>query len=369
MTQPPPRLFRAIGFMSGTSLDGLDAAILETDGRDHVRPLAFLGAAYDAPWRARLRNILGPPHPENADEIRACEEILTRRHSDHVHELLRHAGMTPRDVDVVGVHGQTLWHRPQERVTIQIGDGALLARLLGLPVVHQFRLNDVQTGGQGAPLVPVYHRALTAACPKPLAVLNIGGVANVTWIGSPDEADLVAFDVGPGNALLDDWLLRTTGRAYDEGGALAATGRPDEAWLAAFLAHPFFAAPPPKSLDRAAFHALPLPPGTSPADGAATLTHATARAITRGLQHLPALPRRLYVTGGGRLNTTLLFLLHNLVAPATVVGTIESLGANGDALEAEAFAYLAVRSILGLPLSFPGTTGVPTPMTGGIVVR
>ena len=263
--------------------------------------------------------------------------------------------------DVIGFHGQTILHRPQQARTWQIGDAALLARETGLPVAWDFRTADVAAGGQGAPLVPVFHQALAARLAKPLAVLNIGGVANVTWIG---QDGIAAWDTGPGCALLDDFCLRHLGEPMDRDGRLSASGTPHEPSLARLLAHPFFARPAPKSLDRQDFaQALALVEALSVADGAATLAAFTARAVAASLW--PAPPRHVLVTGGGRLNPAIMAALRAAL-PCTVA-PVESVGWNGDALEAQCFAYLAVRVERELPLSFPGTTGVARPLSGGAI--
>ena len=349
-------IFTAVGLMSGTSLDGIDAALLRTDGRGHVEAGAWLTLPYPEDFRARLRATLG-----GKGDVAGVERELTDLHADAVRALLAKAGLSAGAVDLVGFHGHTILHAPEQRRTWQIGDGARLAAMVGIPVVNDFRSADVAAGGQGAPLVPLYHRALSGGLGKPVAVLNVGGVANVTWLGRGD-LDVLAFDTGPGNALLDDWVLAKTGRAWDEGGALAATGSVDEAVLARLLDHPFFDAPAPKSLDRDAWDVSPVR-GLSPADGAATLTAFTARSVAKAADLLPEAPSRWLVTGGGRLNGTLMRMLGEaLPAP---VESVDDLGWSGDALEAQAFAYLAVRARQGLPLSLPGTTGVPAPQTGG----
>jgi len=240
----------------------------------------------------------------------------------------------------------------------------LLAKLTGIDVVNDFRSSDVASGGQGAPLVPLYHQALAAGLERPLAVINIGGVANVTWLG-PGADDILAFDTGPGNALLDDWALTHTGKPVDEHGALARSGRVDEERVTRFLADPYFAAPPPKSLDRDHFASL-APEGLSPADGAATLCAMTAAAIALAPRHFPAPVKRWLVSGGGRRNPVLMKLLRAKLGP---VEPVEKAGWDGDALEAQAFGYLAVRSREGLPLSLPRTTGVKAPTTGGTLHR
>jgi anhydro-N-acetylmuramic acid kinase len=262
-----------------------------------------------------------------------------------------------------------LLHRPERGLTIQIGDGAALARRLGIAVVYDFRAADVAAGGQGAPLAPIYHRALVRrlAPPPPVAVLNIGGVANVTYI---DGETLIACDTGPGNALLDDFLRLRTGRPLDTDGRNAAAGKVDEAMIARLLQHPFFAARPPKSLDRNDFRGLvgDTLDNIGLEDGAATLTALTAASVARIVAHLPRPPATWIVAGGGARNPTLLRMLAERLAPARIE-TAHEAGWSIDSLEAQAFAYLAVRGLRGLPLTFPGTTGVKESLTGGVVAK
>ncbi len=346
--------------MSGTSLDGVDAAMIETDGESVRRLGRSVTLPYPEAFRDRLRAVLG----DRGDVAGAARE-LTERHVDAVAALLGAADLPAAAVGLVGFHGQTVLHRPVARLTRQIGDGGLLARLTGIPVVDDFRSADVAAGGEGAPLVPVYHRALAAGLERPMAVLNIGGVANLTWIGADD--DLVAFDTGPGNALVDDWVRARTGQPFDADGMLARSGRVDAATLARLLSHPYFSRPAPKSLDRDELgrDAVGRLVGghLSTEDGAATLAAFTVEAVAAGGRRCPAPPRRWLVGGGGRRNAALLEgLRRRLGVP---VDPVEAVGWDGDALEAEAFAFLAVRSVRGLPLSLPRTTGVPAPMTGG----
>ena len=356
----------AVGLMSGTSLDGIDAALIETDGEGVARPVAFRSEPFSDKARDQLRAAaalaLSFDKPRANPEIVAAEKMLTRRHIMLVHQLLAGAGVAASGVGVVGFHGQTIAHRPDRGWTWQIGDGAMMADSLRLTTVSDFRAADVAAGGQGAPLLPVYHRALVAALDRPVAVLNLGGVGNLTFVAA--DGALIAFDTGPANGLIDDWMLRETGRRYDEGGALAAAGRLDEKALGAMLDHPYFAAPPPKSLDRADF-TIAAVEGLSPADGATTLAAFTAIAVEYGLRLLPERPRRLLVAGGGRHNATLMTMLGQ--ACRIIPQPIELLDANGDATEAEGFAYMAVRTLRGLPISFPGTTGVAAEMPGGVI--
>ncbi len=356
-------LITTIGLMSGTSLDGIDAALIRTDGQERVVPGAFLTVPYPDPLRDRLRACLGGRG--GAAMIAELERDLTDAHLEAVHALLERAGLTAVAVELIGFHGHTIFHDPAQGRTWQIGDGSRLAARSGIAVVNDFRSADVAAGGQGAPLVPLYHRALAAALEKPLALLNIGGVSNVTWLGQGDE-EVLAFDTGPGNALIDDWVWRHTGRRYDQNGALAAAGRTDAPALAALLDHPYFRQPAPKSLDRDAFDPSVVA-GLSVEDGAATLTDFTVAAIAAAQSLLPAPPLRWLVTGGGRLNSTLMTrLAERLAVP---VQPVEAQGWSGDALEAQAFGYLAVRSLRALPLSLPGTTGVPVPVCGGRLFR
>lgn len=351
----------ALGLMSGTSMDGIDAALIRTDGETVFETGAVLSVPYDDAFRARLRALLGTD-PESGPREAADQvaDILTRRHADAVDALLTVAGFTRDDVRVVGFHGHTVLHRPEAGITRQIGDGALLAELTGIDVVADFRSADMAAGGEGAPLAPAYHQALARDLEKPVCVLNLGGVGNVTWLG-PDGG-LLAFDTGPGNALLDDWVQARTGAGFDADGRLAASGTADAGVLARLLDHPYFAVNPPKSLDRNDFSSEPVQ-GLSDGDGAATLAAFTVEAVIRAQEHFPARPERWLVTGGGRHNATLMRLLADGLGVS--VAPVEDAGWDGDGLEAEAFAFLAVRALKGAPLTWPETTGVSEPLSGG----
>lgn len=357
----------AIGLMSGTSMDGIDAALLRTDGDRTVERGPARSYPYDGDMRARLKAALDEARGLQARDARpgtlaALEEALTRRHAAVVEEFIENIGLDRSTLDAIGFHGHTVLHRPDDGLTVQLGDGALLAQLTGCTVVSDLRAADVAAGGQGAPLAPVYHRALALGLPqRPVAFVNIGGVANVTWIGR--EGELLAFDTGPGNALMDDWAARHTGKACDENGALARSGVADEAVLRRYLAHPFLARPVPKSIDRGDF-TLELLNGLDAATGAATLARVTAGAIARARAWFKAPAALWVVCGGGRRNRFLMELLAwHLDAP---VVPAEAIGADGDSLEAEAWAYMAVRSLKRQPITFPTTTGVPEPLTGGV---
>jgi anhydro-N-acetylmuramic acid kinase len=272
----------------------------------------------------------------------------------------------PATVDLIGFHGQTVLHRPGRRLTVQIGDGKALAQRLGIRVVHDFRAADVAHGGQGAPLVPVFHRALAAAAgfSQPVAILNIGGVANLSFIAPGEEP--IACDTGTGNGLLDDLMLKRRGLPFDRDGATASRGEADGTVLSALLAHPYFAAPPPKSLDRNDFSGA-LVDGLAAEDAAATLTAFTAAGIACVLPLLPSRPSLAIVCGGGARNKALMRELADRL-PCPVV-LAEAFGWSGDAMEAQAFAYLAARRERNLPITFPMTTGVDKPLEGGVIAE
>ncbi len=351
--------------MSGTSLDGVDAAMVLTDGHSIAAfgPDAY--RAYTDAERAVIRAGFGL-WPGDAPVAPAAEVV----EAAHAEVLSRFSG-----VDVVGFHGQTLAHDPRGRGTHQAGNGALLAQVLGVPVVWDFRSVDVQMGGQGAPLAPFFHHACArfAGLQAPVAFLNLGGVGNLTWvdprIAQPEaQGALLAFDTGPANAPVNDLMLARRAVAQDEGGALAAAGVVDEAVVTAFLAHPYFFKMPPKSLDRNDFPALlPAVALLDDADAAATLVACAAAAVARGAEHFPAPVTRVLVCGGGRHNAALMAALSARIGCA--VEPVEAIGLNGDMLEAQAFAYLAVRVMRGLPTSGPATTGVPAAVGGGQISR
>lgn len=357
----------AIGLMSGTSMDGIDAALLETDGAAQLVHGPARHLPYGADFRDELRAALkfARAHPTPSQIAAALKETtrrLTTLNAEIVLELVAEAGLTPEKIDVVGFHGQTVLHRPNTGITVQIGDGAWLAEEVGIAVVDQFRVADVAAGGEGAPLAPAYHRALCASLPGPLAVINIGGVSNVTYVDG--EADPIAFDTGPGNALLDDWMMEQAREPCDRDGAIARLGAVDAPVLAALMNNTYLNRQPPKSLDRNDFSAQSVA-GFSIADGAATLTAFTAEVVAAARAHFPKPVRQWIICGGGRHNATLMTeLAHRIPEP---VVRAEDVGWRGDDIEAEAFAYLAVRSLAELPLSWPTTTGVPRPMPGGIL--
>ena len=355
---------RAIGLMSGTSADGIDAALIETDGEHIARTGAFLTLPMPTGLRERILAVMADPECAEHDPLTELEQDITEAHAAAVRALLAEARVPVSAIDVVGFHGQTVIHRPQRRFTRQLGDGGALARRLGITVVNRFRHADVAAGGQGAPLVPLYHAALAENLPRPLAVLNLGGVGNVTWLG--DGVAMLAFDTGPGNALIDDWVRVHGAGGFDEGGRIALAGQVDQAALDRLLDNPYFARKPPKSLDRHDFSTRGLT-ALSLEDGAATLAAFTVESVALARAHFPKPAKRWLVCGGGRHNQVLMRELQ--IALNVPVDPVEAVGWQGDALEAQAFGFLAVRSLRGLPLSLPSTTGVPEPMRGGDIHR
>lgn len=353
---------RALGAMSGTSLDGVDAAVLVTDGRDILGfgPTAYRG--YSAQERAVIAAGFGK---WQGPEVQAAADVVEAAHI----ELL--SGMEP--VDLIGFHGQTLAHAPRHQGTLQVGDGSALADALGCPVVWDFRSADVEMGGEGAPLAPFYHHACArhAGITEPVAFLNLGGVGNLTWVdaGRPEpqqDGALLAFDTGPANAPLNDLMQARRGVSFDQDGRLAAKGQVETGALELFLAEPYFSRIPPKSLDRNDFaEMVGLVGELSDADAAATLTAMCAAGVAEAMQHCPSPPSRVFVTGGGRSNPVLMRML--AVSLDCPVVPVEEIGLDGDMMEAQAFAYLAVRVARGLPTSCPGTTGVRAAVGGGTV--
>ncbi|SIQ35347.1 anhydro-N-acetylmuramic acid kinase [Rhizobium sp. RU35A] len=362
----------AVGLMTGTVLDGnIDVALLKTDGETIEQFGRYTLAPYPQSIRDLLEQTLAEARvwnfegPEPAIFAQA-EAALTRAQAEAVRTLVVDAELSPGEIGIVGFHGQTVLHRaPQPGrigATRQLGDGQLMADILGVRVAYDFRSTDVRAGGQGAPLAAVYHAALLkgAGQNETSAVLNLGGVANITWSDGGDG--LVAFDTGPANAPINDWVKSHGLGDMDLDGRLAAAGTVNEERLSQLLEHPYLSARFPKSLDRFDFGAA-MADGLSLEDGAATLTAFTASAVGRALDLLPTRPRRVFVSGGGRHNPTLMQMLHT--RGRVEVRPAEDLGWRGDAVEAECFAFLAVRVLRGLPISFPTTTGAPRPMIGG----
>lgn len=368
---------RAIGLMSGTSMDGIDLALLDTDGHAIIARGASQFTPYDAGFRKRLEAGLADARQiarreERPGDLVSLETDLTNRHASAVEAFLAREGLAAGDIDVIGFHGQTVLHRPHQGLTVQLGDGPGLAARLGIDVVYDLRARDMELGGQGAPLVPAYHRALATglrdewADKMPVAFVNIGGISNITYVGA--DGTLLAFDSGPGNALIDQWVARHAGIPFDSGGAIASEGRVLSGLASRYLSAPFFTAKERISLDRNDF----LPPADHEAgleDGARTLAFVTAASIEKAQDHLPEKPKLWILTGGGRHNRMIVEDLTVATRHTGQVITAEDAGLNGDSMEAEAWGWLAVRSLAGLPITYPGTTGVKEPATGGVLAQ
>ena len=353
-------MVRALGLMSGTSLDGVDVAVIDTDGE---RIQSFGPAAtypHAETTRELVRAVFGATTRGPATD--AAAGAITAAHIEAVRRFAREEGVDLASIDVVGFHGQTITHRPQEGFTWQVGDGQVLARALGRPVVADLRSADVAAGGQGAPLVPIFHQALARDLELPVAVVNIGGVANVTWIGG--DGRLVAFDTGPGNAPIDDWVRRFTNQTFDRDGLLAARGEVLGEFTRAFSSSPYFSKLPPKSLDRNEFRFDSLD-RSKIEDEISTITYCSCLGISLAQRHFPTPARTWIVCGGGSRNETIMNWLKQLVNGLVTTGA--SYGWNVEALEAQAFGFLAVRHLRGLPNSFPSTTGVRQATVGGLL--
>ncbi len=357
MTSPIEFPALVIGLMSGTSADGVDAALIRTDGLNHVEPMMGTHVRYSDELRRDILALM-----KGNGDAEAVAQALTEVHARAVEELMGQANLHRDDVALIGFHGQTTKHEPEKGSTTQIGNAQWLADRTGIPVVFDFRSNDMKHGGQGAPLVPLYHAALASGLEKPVMVVNIGGVANITWMGL--DGSIEAMDCGPGNALIDDWMGTHTGARCDTNGLAAKRGITNEAVVKDFLRNAFFVQNRARSLDRNHFK-VSMVEGMNMEDGAATLTAITAAAIGWSARAMPELPKQLLITGGGRHNP----IMMRMIAERSAIPTapVEKVNWQGDMLEAEAFGYLAVRSVRGLPLSLPSTTGVREPVSGGVL--
>jgi anhydro-N-acetylmuramic acid kinase len=368
----------AIGLMSGTSMDGIDIAFVNTDGENEIAAGPSMFVPYDAAFRRRIEKALDAAksivkREDRPGGLAELEREISLRHARAVEAFLQSEAGGWGKPDIIGFHGQTVLHRPAAGVTVQLGDGALLARETGIPVVYDMRANDMAHGGQGAPLVPAYHAALARSLPKPFAgkfpvvFVNVGGISNVTYV--PAQGAPVAFDTGPGNTLIDQWVSREGGVPFDAGGAIASEGGVVSVVVGRYLENPFFEKSGPKSLDRNDF-TLDLARGLELSDGARTLAAVSAEAILKSAEHMPEKPKLWIVCGGGRKNP---HIVGDLRSGAERVGAqvivAEDAGLDGDATEAEAWAYLAVRSLKGLPLTFPTTTGCREPVSGGVIAK
>jgi len=362
------KMLACLGLMSGTSMDGIDLAMMKTDGENRIERGRCAAFPFTCSQRKVIeRAVLAAHEADSAsyrnEAMREAELVVTRVHVEAVQSFLNREGMDTGQVDLIGFHGQTVLHRPQEGFTIQLGDGQALADATGISTVFHMRTNDMKNAGQGAPLVPVYHQAIAHSenLQQPVCFVNIGGISNLSYVHGED---LIAFDCGPGNALIDQWMQSQAGIPMDQDGAIASEGRVISSVVKRYLSAGFFHDSAPKSLDRSDFP--PLDTGTLElADGARTLARVTAEAIANGQQHLPEEPVIWIIAGGGRHNPNIMKDLRDLLKGDVLQAS--DIGLNGDMLEAEAWSYLAVRSKRGLPLTFPTTTGCKEPTTGGVL--
>lgn len=351
----------AVGLMSGTSGDGVDAALLETDGENKIGFLGGLTLPYDEELRGRL--LEASQHDVPLSELLRVEKEISEHHVEAIRQLLAENPKLAKKVEIIGFHGHTVRHSATDGITMQIGNPWILSRDLKLPVVNDFRRCDIAGGGQGAPLVAMFHRALFSKEARPTVVLNLGGVANVTWLGENDE--IIAGDTGPGCGLIDEWAQTMADLPHDRDGHLALAGKVDWATVEQALDSPFFGLPLPKSADRFDFDHVDVSP-LSVEDGAATLCAVTAEAVFRAVKRLPAMPKKTWVTGGGVHHPFIMQLLGERLGE---IQNVSKFGLNPDTLEAECFAWLAVRHMRGLPLTIPETTGCDAPLSGGTSVK
>lgn len=351
------KIYTAIGLMSGTSCDGIDASILQTDGEK----IYEFGENYYLKYPKEFRNELLALIKGDYKNLFIIENQIAEFHVKAVLSLLKKAKLKAEQIDVIGFHGQTIIHAPANRITMQVGNAQLIAAFTGIDVVYDLRKNDVVNGGQGAPLIPIFHKALASS--KEVCFVNIGGISNATLISGKE---LTGFDCGMGNALLNDYCQKYFGIEYDKDGAVAAKGEIDKAFLAKWMQHPFFKKGGSKSLDRMEFSNLTKNvKNLSKYDALATLTEFTVQGIINSLNKLK--PKKVYLCGGGRKNRTIVQRLKSLTK--TQIELVDKLGVDGDFIESYGWAYLAVRSLRNLPITFPTTTGCKAPLSGGVLAK
>jgi anhydro-N-acetylmuramic acid kinase len=350
------QLISVLGLMSGTSCDGIDIGLIKTDGLKTIEVGQAMTIPYSAAFRSKLKAVIDGDYKE----IIMVEDELTRLHANAIDMWLENFKVSSKSIQVIGFHGHTIKHLPDQGMTYQIGNIPLLCALTKISVIGDFRRKDVALGGQGAPLVPVFLRGISSPLPKPILFLNIGGVSNICYI---DEKDIIAFDIGPGNAPMDDLVFQKSGKLFDENGDIARTGKANMKLVDEFMKHEFFQKKPPKSHDRNEFdfsfiQNLSLP------DALATIAEIISTSMLQSLTYLPQMPEQIYIYGGGASNN---FLVERIaqVTSLKVVNT-DTLNINANFLEAYAFAYLAVRCMFKLPITYPSTTGVPQPQSGGV---
>ena len=357
----------AIGLESDTAISGVDVALIKTDGVDIFEQPINLSRPYSPSMREAIISVLGEEGQQNLNYLKQVEDELTAHHISIVQELLDAQDMSPRQIDVIGFSGHTVLNRPEQKLSVQIGNAQTMLDAFGIPVVNRFYQTDLLSGGQGAPIFPVYYEALARKFEKPVVIFSIGGIASLTYIGQNGE--LIAFDVGPGNILIDKWMQMHLGAEMDFDGLWAQKGQIDERLLQKLLKHSSIEKAPPKALERKDF--IPLltdVEGSSLADGAATLTALTTKSLVLACEkYLPEEPKQYIITGGGSYNPTMVkYLRQHLKAP---VQTAQEIGWDAMCLDAQSFAFLAVRSLFGLPITFPTTTGVEFPLSGGKIWR
>lgn len=359
------KIYKAIGLMSGTSMDGIDLALIESDGKNIIKCQDFFYREYEKSFREKLANLIN--QGASLNEIKLIENELTILHANLVNDFLREKKIRREEIDLIGFHGHTILHNPAQKITWQIGNGNLLNAATKIPVIADFRSADVALGGQGAPLVPIYHMHLFANQKQPCAVLNIGGVSNITFFNGNDEEKIQALDICFGNAPLDDLVKKHLNLNYDKDGALAKSGQVDFALCDKILQNQIFHSKPPRSFDRGDFAKI-LTPITSLKinDALASLCFIHAKAVAISLKFFNEKPQEIFICGGGRKNHALIDEIKKQL-PEIKIKTTEEINLNGDAIEAGAFAFLAIRKIENLPISFKNTTGVSESSVGGVL--
>ncbi len=368
------KIFHAIGLMSGTSMDGIDLALIKSDGTKIIERKYFEYSAYDSKFRQQLHHIIN--NKPTLSEIKETENLFTILNANMVNEFIKNNHLNRENIDLIAFHGHTIFHDPSKLITWQIGNSHLLAKETGIKVISDFRAKDVSHGGQGAPLVPIYHFHLLSNKSKPIAVLNIGGISNITHLQSDCESTIEAFDLCFGNAPLDDIVRERLGIDFDQNGELSKKGIINYQFAEKILAHEIFHKKPPKSFDRNDFAKnLIQMKSLETSDYLATLAYIHARAVEINLDFLTNKPKEIFICGGGRKNVGLIEALKKQLKEITIK-TAEEINLNGDAIEAEAFAFLGIRSLLNLPISFHKTTGVQSQidckessLSGGILFR
>ena len=350
------KTYKALGLMSGTSMDGIDLAFIESDGFENITSLNFTYLPYKKDLKERLSNIIyGKP---SLEEIKLVENEFTNLNAKLIEDFLQKNQINKNEIDLIAFHGHTVLHNPDKKITWQIGNPCLLSQVTNINVISDFRRRDVALGGQGAPLVPIYHFHLFANQNKPTAILNIGGISNITYFNSDKEEDIQAFDICFGNAPMDDLIAKKLGRDFDQDGELAKKGTVDFLLADRILQNEIFHKLPPKSFDRDDFAEIISPINNLKIEDAlATFAYMHAKVLNMNIELLEEKPQEIFICGGGRKNIALMDEMKKHIIGCDI-RSVEEIGLNGDAIEAEAFAFLGIRSLLNLPISFQKTTGV-----------